>query len=93
VIRNTYARNLLPVVYDLTERESEKFYRGSGRAAVVVDEANAIIACLYDIKYMRPRASEESGFLAAAARPGVRLMEGVMSCYQFCTASEERVAD
>jgi hypothetical protein len=90
--RNTKTRTDMQFVYDLTDKEAEKFYRGSGKATIVVDVANNIIACLYDTEYMHPRPGEEKTLLEAMAQPGTRWMEGIMSCYQFCTTDEGRIS-
>ena len=86
--RNTDPQNRIPFVYDLDPDEVELFYRGAGRATIVVDVSNTIIACVYD-----DLESRNAEFLDPIARPGIRWMEGVMSCMQFSTEDEGRISD
>ncbi len=90
MIRDLNETNRMPFVYDLTPDE-DKFYRGTGKATIVVDVANNIIACLYDTEYMTPREGEEAALIAAMAQAGTKWMEGTMSCYQFCCQNEGRL--
>ena len=85
--RNYDTANKVQYVYDLTQAELDKFYRGSGEATLVVNLSLDIIVCNY-----AGRANDDPAFLAAMAEPGNKWLEGIMSSCQFCCMSEGRIS-
>jgi hypothetical protein len=82
--RNSDPHNLCPV-WDLTSDELERFYRGAGKATVVLDRADNIIACYYHAYDGVPEEDDTpQGYLKKVYPLATKQLEGMMSACQFC---------
>ncbi|MGE3818451.1 MAG: hypothetical protein AB7I30_03385 [Isosphaeraceae bacterium] len=73
------------LAYDLADDEVTTFYRGSGRATVVLDGNDNIIACYYhQLDELPSDYHVPWSYLKKVYPLAARVTDGMMSCHQFC---------